>query len=241
MKNKLSRKGPCPESIMEKFDDYLLGKLSDQDIEIVETALMECDDCLKKLTLREKVIGVIREEGSAIKADLAYIKGVEPNLTLETPRAPAWYKYAFIAAAIVMIIFSYRYLMNEKSPGKSADPIADLIAAHGDIYQPSPALEHRRGQVFRNDGILLDKAAPEDTIIAHLNPILSWQWKDAGFDPSDSVYVNIFNNQEQLIYRRMADGLKHQVEETLSPGLYYWTLERKVGDVFTGRIIVVSD
>ena len=60
-KNKPLNSPECPQKNSEKFDQYLSGKLSPEEMDTFEQHYFQCDTCFKELQFRREVSSFVKE------------------------------------------------------------------------------------------------------------------------------------------------------------------------------------
>ena len=214
------------------IDDYITGKLAQEERDKFDEHCFDCDDCFEELVLREEMVGLIREESDVLFADyLQKRKAKSENwfssklnqfkqLSLSTQ--PRWL-YASAAIA-VLIIFGLVVFNKLKSPVS-----ADFYAAN---FEASPNLEDMVGQVFRST-YSLKVLSPEKGV--NLKGEITFQWE---IQYDGELYLKILNNVEDVIWEEMTKSNDYRFTNELAPGLYYWKLETEDRLLYVGKFFV---
>lgn len=124
----------------EVIDDYLLGRLSEEDREAFGRHYFECDRCFEELKFRENLIRVCREHGETLFADVlnereAARKGRLADILAKLFPRPFWQRrwvYAAVSVVVIVILipllFSTLFAPNKYAQLADIKPYPYLLA-----------------------------------------------------------------------------------------------------------------
>lgn len=181
-----------------KIDEYLLGRLSGEEKEAFEKHYYECRECFTEMTMRNEIIGVVRQ-GGAFNAEAvpagATRRGWLSGLT------PARWAVAGASAALVLLVVwlalpksgptAPQFVLNNSqvlrgSSIQASFPATELGRAPEYLEWKAPAGEGLEYRVTISNGKLLWSASTTQTRIdvpaavramMHADTAYSWQVK----------------------------------------------------------------
>jgi hypothetical protein len=216
----------------QRMDDFLMGRLSQQEADDYEIHLFGCTECLAELRMREQAITLIKQERESLIADYAQDKPSKEGGVLAIffgnllERWPAVWVYAGAAVAVLIIGIIVQQVLQKKNSG---DQYAASFAA-------SPVLESLIEQAKRSSSIVITVRSPENG--RNFTDDIPFQWefkKEDGNEFTELVDFKIMNNRETVVFSARIDGREFRLSETLSPGLYYWTIELQGETLYLGK------
>jgi hypothetical protein len=212
---------------INQIDDYLLGKLSKEEIEKFEIFLFGSPELLEEVKMREQVINLIKNERMSLIAD--YQNAKSPSIKqflkdlFQRPQ-PAWAYAGALAAIIVLVVMLPSLLQDKISPAfmvnESMEPyLGETRRSSGDLFEIS-IITPGMGEEFIGD-----------------IPI-EWETKKDGQAYTGMLELKIMNNKENIIQTRQTTGKEKALINISQSGLYYWTLEYEGEMLYLGKFIV---
>lgn len=226
----------CSDHCAAYIDDYLLGKLSPEQMDEMELHYFNCEICLREMQLREKLIAQLRRQG----ADLS------PTGDDEHPR-PAKVFFGsplrlggYIAAAVVLLLIIRWWLSSGPTgPESELEVLEKYAALYGDNFQPALAFEERMHTDMRTAPTRINVLTPLNNALKQGD--LRFQWEPVMPENAASAPLElvILDNRRYPVYQVTVENGSFTLRESLPPGLYYWTLDSERETLYRGRFIVL--
>lgn len=209
------------------IDDYIHGRLTDEEREAFDAHCFECDRCFNELQFYEEVIGRIREDAPVLFSDYLDQRGKSgPSGILKILERLAdvlmIHKARWMAAVgtlslavLCLLVFQHK------------QPVSHPV----DHFKPLPYLEEIITDVYRSDSIRLISPA----IGAVCDHEITFQWEGTA---GETVSLIILNNLGEEQYRETTSDQQWVCNKNLSPGLYYWKLETEDELLKVGKFLI---
>lgn len=219
----------CDDPRRALLDDYALGKLPAEQMEALEAHYFSCDDCLRELQLRERLVRYLRDQNGEISL-AAHV------YALPRPDRIRTRLYGAAAAALLLLTLLRAFLVPPPfSPDH--DRQSDYQQQYGPAFAANPAFEARMGQALRGEGSVTVHTPANGAV---LTPPFHFRWSiDSAGSAPGSFMLTIFSNRLELIrtYITPENALSSSLE--LPPGRYYWTLDTPRATLHRGSFLVL--
>jgi hypothetical protein len=210
-----------------QIDDYLLGKLSKEEVEKFEIFLFGSPELLEEVKMREQVINLIKNERMSLIAD--YQNAKSPSImqflkNLFQQPQPTWAYAGALAAIIVLVVMLPSLFQDKISPA----------------FMVNESIEQYLGETRRSSDNLFEVAILSPGIGEEFsgNIPIEWEAKKDGLAYTGMLDLKIMNNKENIIQTRQTKGKDASVINISQPGLYYWTLEYEGEMLYLGKFII---
>ncbi|HEX9652529.1 MAG TPA: zf-HC2 domain-containing protein [bacterium] len=210
---------------MQRMEEYVMGKMSEKEIEDFEIHVFGCPECLEHLRIREQVVKLIKEERESVIADYT-TKKESREFTIKDSfgRQRGWI-YAGAVAVLLLAIFLFRPMWR----GEAIDPAN---------FGPNPFFEDVMRQKYQSTGYSVTVSSPR--VGQNLSGDINFQWQSFsdGEPHSRALELKILDNRETVIFSELIQDTQFTFEKKLQPGLYYWTLEDHGEMLYLGKFYI---
>ena len=219
----------CNDPRRALLDDYALGKLSPEKMEALEAHYFSCDECLRDLQLRERLVRYLRDQNGEISlAAHVYL--------LPRPGRIRTRLYGAAAAALLILTLLRAFLVPLPSP-RDHELRSDYQQQYGPAFAANPAFEARMKQSLRSAGTVAVQSPANGAI---LSPPFHFRWsRDSAGNAPEVFTLTIFNNRLELIRTYITPGDVISCPIEIPPGRYYWTLETPYATLHRGSFLVL--
>ena len=217
----------------QRMDDFLMGKLSQQESEAFEIHLFGCPECLEEVRIREETIKLIKQERGLLAAErpaqssrgAAAIRLWTNRLIQE--RRSAWVYVGIAAALLLLLILGRQVLLKRHTPVETEARFVE-----------SPRLESVLKQTFQSSELSVSINSPR--VGQNLTGEILFQWRitSEGKEFRRPLELRILNNRETLVWTTTVETDHYVLEEPLDTGVYYWTLEEQGQMLYLGKFFV---
>jgi len=235
------------------IEEYLLGKLPEDESLLFEEHMLYCADCREKCIKLERII----EAGGELAAERSELH----NKKTRTLFLPVFLRVAavlLIVCSIALLIFRIQqnktpqnlYASDTVSAGNSNQSAETLVAdtvARGPLperninpagndllaesFIPSPVFESAVHDLYRSSGI--ENPVPADSSVVDFMKPVTFSWETRG----NGNILFILRTNKGLIVRK-EQGKPPLTFAPEKKGLYYWQLIADDEVVHTGRLLV---
>lgn len=238
----------------QKIDDYLLGRLSEDESENFEIYCFGHPEFLEEVRLKEQMLKLIKEERETLFAERESRK--KTNLTIRN-LSNFFQEYRLGKAGMRNgEVRELRNLSNFFQEHRSAWVyttaavvlllalliIPGLIRKDVEInlanFEESPALESRMGAYYRSPDFQVIITSPEKG--ANFKDQIPFQVdvKRDKVKVEGPFELKILNNKEVMVFNGRIENNQYILKEKLEPGLYYWGLEYKNELLYIGKFYI---
>ena len=223
----------------EIIADYLTDKLSEPEMLTFEQHYFQCKVCFEELQLCERAVNLIKNEGEAVfmhsgsqwfKRISIFLKNFKWKLADWRP-APR-YVVAFGAVILILSISIPIMIRQYKSSLEQKE-----ILIHAENFKPSTKFDNLMLQTYQSDTVLI-KVKPHNDANFKNKILFQWELKKNDLPYKGLFELKIYDNKENTLHRFFVRNNQFQLNEALSPGLYYWTLMTEDEMVHLGRFYV---
>jgi|GEM_PF-5226798 len=241
MKNQNDKQALSAEELKleQRIDDYLTGKMDDAAMSLFEQELFESDELLRKVEIRERLIMSFKA-GSASQAETRLSQpDIEPIHQTQSSGRGDYRYYYLAAAAVVLLLILFRIPSPTANPnGLSNEEIRNMGDQYGQAFVLSTPFELRVDNALRDSENPIISAGPSNTTT--LEEELSFKWESIAGGQDKIELLKVFDNTGREIHRQTEPRSPVVFNKTLSPGVYYWTLEGAEAETWhTGRFVVL--
>ncbi len=229
------------------YENYVLGRLSENEESWFEEHMLSCEYCKNQLELTENIINGIKKSNGTDTLDIPRKK--------TSQRLIPW----FSIAASLLIIVSLGILLT-KNKNKSIEiskqvPAFDSVKTHKeqtdsllpdkDVVQTKEKNTELLAEAFKPNAIFentlmnnlrsnsLEVISPKVSTKITTQDSLIFNWKSN----STNFSLVIFDNKAHIIFEEQVTP-PFTFTKKLINGLYYWQLETEEEAVFTGKFIM---
>ena len=199
----------------QTLEAFISDNLEEPEKSVFEEHLFSCESCRQELLMWDAMAGLVKKEGRAlIKKDPGV---VQTGLRWFKPKKHRWLwaggGLAGAAAAVAL-------LMLFGIPNDSAD--------RGEPF--APYLEERVGQVHRSAALTILSPQPG----AIIDPPPRFRWQKPLKQALTLVLLDAHGNE--ITSKTVDSGATQAVlQNTLSPGVYYWKLQSADELIYVGK------
>jgi hypothetical protein len=223
----------------EIIADYLTDELNEQDMLAFEQHYFQCKVCFQELKLCERAVNLIKHEGEAVFSHSGskwtgnfgtFLK----KLKWKSTDARFDWRYVVAFGAVILIlaislpiaIRQYKNSLDQRE-----------IIAHAENFKPSAKFDNLMQQIYLSNIVLITVRPHND---ANFKNEILFQWEIKKNDlPYKGLFeLKIYDNKENTLHRFFIRNNQFQLNEALSPGLYYWSLMTEDEMVHLGRFYV---
>jgi hypothetical protein len=213
----------------QKLDDFLLKKMTPEDSEAFEIHAFSCPECLEELRMREQMVRVMRDEDAGHKdreksQTSLWAKRAASEASQARHRQTRWIYYVAAAAVIMVGVF----LLNRSIDTERID---------SSRFEVSPYLESIVTQTFQSSDVSITNVSPRLGANISSN-VFKWQAQRGDQDFVGELALKILDNKENVIHSAVVQDSQYAFNNTLEPGLYYWTLEHQGQMIYLGKFFV---
>lgn len=225
----------CPAQIVDKMDDYLLGRLSAEDQEKIEVHVFDCQSCFEELRLRRDLRQLLKSEGRDLMPEYFSPAESVPLLQRNIGRYVTW----GIAACLTIVVLA-KFLFNENSQPQTRQMTFTQLLAQLNTNEDGPFaansnLEDRLSGTYRSRSDI--SYTTPDTLVYRPPQQFRWEMDDSGID---LVFIIVNNRMNEMIRKPVAAGTGSiSLDKELPPGRYYWLLESDRETLHVGRFLMV--
>lgn len=219
--------------------DYLTDELSEAEIFTFEQHYFQCKVCFEELKLCERAVNLIKNEGEAVfmhsgsqwfKSISIFLKNFKWN---PADWRPNW-RYA-VAFSVLILILSISLPIAIRQYKNSLEQ--KEIPVHAENFKPSAKFENLMMQTYQSDTVLIN-VKPHNDVNFKNEILFQWEIKKNDLPYKGLFELKIYSNKENTLYRFSVRNNQFQLNEALSPGLYYWSLMTEDEMVHLGRFYV---
>ena len=150
-----------------------------------------------------------------------------------------WIYAAAAIIALLLLVYFTLPLVNQNDPG-AGDELAETALPARSAFTPSPYLETRINESYRNSDRISILTPPND--VQYMDSLqFRWELNANAPEGQDSLAFFILNNMEEKIFFQQVNGQQFTLMEQLSPGLYYWLLETEVETIHMGKFLMLAN
>lgn len=252
-----------PENIDALIDQYLSGSMEDAEMDAFEQLYFNNEACFREVQMRADLRDILAEDAaaqaSAPTTDKVTPAGdaPEPRMPVPAQKSSTW-KYALAAAAAIILLVIFKQSLDpENNPIQAnLNNGPELLAEHfGQAFQISNNLDFRVSDHLRSQYFLTilapqppessDSASEFHKMATRLNiPVyengidFKWILNKEGNPVNDPLFLYILNNNDEVLFEYEVRNGHLQFQETLEPGLYYWTLDTPEETLYVNRFLV---
>jgi hypothetical protein len=213
---------------LDQVDDYLLGNLSEKEVEEFEIFLFGSPELLEEVKIREQMLRLIKSERRVLLTDFEESKFSSLFVSIKVfffQPQPRWV-YATVALILIAAILIPSLLFVERDPA----------------FAVNESLEAYLGEAHRSVGIFSEFKIISPEIGQKFDRKVLFQWtiKSDGQPYEETLHLKVLNNREEVVQDQSINGISFRSIEISQPGLYYWTLEHKGEMLYLGKFIVKS-
>lgn len=216
------------------MDDYLLGRLSEEEAKAFEAYCFEHPEFLEEVRLREQLLKLIQEEGETLFAE-----DIQEKSSIGSSGTGGFFgtgifsgkraRWIYAAAAIVIIaaflIISYL-------------PREDDVSRYARNFVQSEYLESLVGSNFRGEDISISVISPKNGENFKRNVRFEWNAQKNGVEFNGPFELVILNNNEEEVFRKEVENRQFVLQNKIDPGLYYWTLDFQEETLYLGKFFI---
>ena len=202
------------------LDDYLAGRLAQQEAEAFELHSLGCDECFHKLKVREQMMSVVLEKGEALFADLIQkekqekerhiLQGVLAGFSQLVWKGRRRWMYA---TGLAIALLSAMVFWIKGKPGPPSAESYQVYAYFEELIA---------NQDFRRAGEAVRILSPVSGFkFQHRGPI-EFRWETQG---GPRVTLEIMNNKGDELFNAAPESGSYLFKKELAPGLYYWKIK----------------
>jgi len=236
------------------IDKYLLYQLTKEEESELEEHLLFCDECLKTLGKRKKIIGIIRNKlpGEINRHNF--------NISKKNPAIKFTFFLKIAASIIILVSFTWLGISLFDRNGKEKkvvivptdnkdsiteeagdtikeQKIIDSIKKEKNLqlaeaYRNLPEFENYIDNQLRGDGLKV--LSPASNSWFKPNEAILIKWNST---IHDSLIFIVFDNKAKIIFEKQIDT-SYTYQQKLMPGLYYWQLETMEEALFTSKFTI---
>lgn len=219
----------CNDPRQVLLDDYALGKLSPEQMEALEAHYFNCDDCMRELQMRERLVRYLRDQNGEISL-AAHVCALPRPARLRTRF------YGAAAAALLLLTLLRAFLVPPPSP-PGHEQRSDYQQQYGPAFAVNPSFEARMGQSLRAGGSVTVLSPAHGAI---LTPPFHFRWRRGSAARHPEIFtLTILNNRLELIRTYITPGDDIACPTELPPGRYYWTLDTPHATLHRGSFLVL--
>lgn len=219
--------------------DYLTYELSEQEMLAFEQHYFQCKVCFEELKLCERAINLIKDEGETVfmHSGSTWFKSIGTFLKNFKWKPADWrsgWRY-LVAFGVVILLLSISLPIAIRHYKKSLEQRE--ILAHADNFKPSAKFDNLMQQTYQSNTIL-KIIQPQNDVNFENEILFQWELKRNDQPYKKLLELKIYNNKENELHRFLVKNNQFQLNDTLSPGLYYWALMTEDEMVHLGRFYV---
>jgi hypothetical protein len=233
----------------EFYDDYIMGRLSEDDEDLFEEHLLFCDRCRQEIEVRE-----------SLAAGLDIISDVSKSSMIRNKESRRGMYIRLGIAATLLFIVGYTLIKLFITQNDSESPIKKEVTlevpdslteqkktviitdsstrpeiSHAEMlaeaFTPLPMFENIINNQVRSAGIAI--VSPVNSQSFKPNETVEFLWENA----EEQLMLVIFNNKGKLIFEEKIKT-PYRLDASLQPGLYYWQLETEEESLRTFKFFI---
>jgi len=103
------------------------------------------------------------------------------------------------------------------------------------LYQENPMLEGMIDMNYRSE--LINLYLPEPNRVFRLGDEVVFYWKP---EIQTKIFLTITNNRSIIVFQALLKGRQLIIDQSFSPGLYYWKINTEQENLFYGKFSVIE-
>ncbi len=230
----------------EFYEDYVMGRLSEEKESLFEEHLLICDYCKSQLELTEAVIGAVgkkqKVEKSGRNRRIMLTWSIAASIILFIGLSIFFLKNPFTSKKIVTHLpetDSDTSSIQHHSVHELDASVKDntnknenkMKTLYSEAYQPLPTFENAIENITRSEKLAVKRPYNNQTFA--LNDTMEFEWEGT----TEDITLAVFNNKGKLVFEKEIKS-PFILERDLLNGLYYFQLETTEESLYTGKFIV---
>jgi hypothetical protein len=233
----------------EFYDDYIMGRLSEDDEDLFEEHLLFCERCRQEIEFRE-----------SLTAGLDSIKDAGQSSKMKNKKSRRGMYIRLGIAATLVFIVGYTFIKLFITQNDSESPIKKEVTIEvpdspaeqqktviitdsttkseishiemlAEAFTTLPMFENAINNQVRANGITI--VSPINSMSFKSDENIEFVWENVG----KHLMLAIFNNKGKLIFEEKIKT-PYRLDASLQPGLYYWQLETEDEALCTYKFLI---